>query len=193
MDGRGNSATITWNLPEEDTLNSLWIRVWLLVSQRVYKIPFWGRQWARTWVSHGEHRAHHSWDIWQDSSVARYRWLAGMWSGKGLPCVFYFSSCHSWPPALRSQLKEYAHLSQAVGRWRGEWEIHHHTVKTSQVWTRIWIRLTWAFCPLAKKGTVALGLLIIAAINRTVYRVKLWMWTGCPVHLVYSYHPGIFL
>lgn len=99
---------MTWRLTEEDTLNGLWVRVWLLVSWIVYKIPFPGRQWAGAWVSPGEPRAPHSGDIWQDSRVATYGWLAGMWSGKGLLCVFSFLSLHSWPLALRSQLNECA-------------------------------------------------------------------------------------
>lgn len=60
--------------------------------------------------------------------------------------------------------------------WRGEQELHHHVVKVSPVLIRIWTRLTWHSLPLTEEGTVAVGILVMAASNTTVYRVKLFQY-----------------
>lgn len=54
--------------------------------------------------------------------------------------------------------------------------LHHHMVKVSQVWIRVWSRLSWAFCALTIKSIVALGLLVISnhSHRQDCQRVKLF-------------------
>lgn len=73
--------------------------------------------------------------------------------------------------------------------------LHHHMVKMSQVWIRVWSRLSWAFCALAIKSIVALGLLVISnhSHRQGCQSETISVWTGCPVPLTFSCHPEIFL